>query len=100
MSGFLLKKIAPDIFNNNIQGRIHACVLARGHSVVRHDARCLLCSTHEVSNSYMVIKAKSESGSNLVIQALQQITLKIFIRSQSDFLTSLHSSAIPESPKV
>jgi transposase len=41
-----------------------------------------------------------DTGSNLVIQALQQITLKSFIRSQSDSLASLHNSAIPESPNL
>ena len=35
-------------------------------------------------------------SSHLVIQALLQITSKIFIRSQSSFLVSLHSSAILE----
>jgi hypothetical protein len=48
--------MALDVFNNNVQGRIHALTLARSHSGVRHDAQCLHCSTHELLNSYMAIE--------------------------------------------
>jgi hypothetical protein len=41
-----------------------------------------------------------ESGSLLVIQAHQQIILKLFIRFRSDFLKPLRHSAVSESPKV
>jgi len=40
------------------------------------------------------------SGPLLVIQAHQQLILKIFIRSSSDFVMCVHTSALPESPKV
>src|SRR6266566_2349418 len=40
------------------------------------------------------------SGSQLVIQAHQQITLEIFIRFRSDSLKPLHHSAVSESPIV
>ncbi|OLB53149.1 MAG: hypothetical protein AUF64_02565 [Chloroflexi bacterium 13_1_20CM_54_36] len=41
-----------------------------------------------------------ESGTILVIQAHQQVVLKIFIRFRRTFLSPLHSSAITRSPKV
>jgi hypothetical protein len=40
------------------------------------------------------------SGSNLVIQAYQQIPSNIFIRSRSDIPIFLRSSAQPESPNM
>jgi hypothetical protein len=40
------------------------------------------------------------SSSLLVIQAHQESIQEIFIRSSSDFLICVYSSAIPESPKV
>jgi len=40
------------------------------------------------------------SVSLLVIQAHQQFILKIFIRSSSDFVMCVHTSALPESPKL
>jgi hypothetical protein len=51
-------------------------------------------------SSYLHASAHVGPSSHLVIQALLQITSKIFIRSQSSFLASLHNSAIPGSPNV
>lgn len=65
--------------------------------------RNIYTSAHD-SRQVLMFEGKScsvfGSGSHLVIKAHQQLAVNSFTRSRSDFLETLHSSALAESPNV